>query len=251
MHESLQLLMLFLAAFGGGLLNAAAGGGTFLTLPALMLAGVPAVSANATGTVALLPGYIASTLGFREELGAGRSTSHIWHILIACILGGMIGAWLLLVTSNHTFRQIVPWFMLVATLWFALWPIVEKHFHQDRKAGAAATFIGILGVSIYGGYFNGGLGIILLALLGSLGFKDLNFMNGLKNAVSAILTTIAVLIYGLGGTVVWNYAFLMIAGAVTGGYVGARWARRLPKAWLRAGIVAVGTFMTIMFFRWQ
>lgn len=240
-------LLLLAAAFGAGVLNAAAGGGTFLTLPALMLVGVPSVAANATGTVALLPGYFSSTWGFREDLRARRDV-RLWPVAAASLAGGLLGAMLLLVTSNAIFRTLIPWLMLVATLWFALWPLIERRLHRSTRAGDRAVLAGVFAVSVYGGYFNGGLGIVLLALLGALGFADLNYMNGLKNAISAILTTIAVVVYALGGAVVWGDAALMAVAAVVGGYVGARWARRIPAPWLRAGIVAVGAAMTIAFF---
>ncbi len=249
MGDTLSIAILLLAAFGGGLLNAAAGGGTFLTLPALMLVGVPAVVANATGTVALLPGYIASTLGFREDLRSARGVN-LWLIGAASLLGGVLGAGLLVITSNAAFRVIIPWFMLFATLWFALWPLVQARLRSQAQAGAVLTTLGVFAVAVYGGYFNGGLGIILLALFGALGFGDLNFMNGLKNAVSAILTVIAVVVYALNDTVRWDYALLMMVAAVIGGYVGARWARRIPARLLRGGIVLVGALMTLVFFIW-
>lgn len=249
MSDPIHLTILVLAAFGGGMLNAAAGGGTFLTLPALIFVGVPPVIANATGTVALLPGYIASTLGFREDLQRRQHVS-LKAIIIASLLGGICGAILLRITPNAAFRQIIPWFMLVATLWFALWPLVQKRIKRTSTAGVTATFFGVFVIAVYGGYFNGGLGIILLALFGALGFSDLNFMNGLKNAVSAILTSIATVVYAWSGLVYWDYAVLMMTSAIIGGYVGARWARRLPSNWLRAGVVAVGTVMTVIFFIW-
>lgn len=243
----MHFVVLLAAAFGAGVLNAAAGGGTFLTLPALMLVGVPAVAANATGTVALLPGYFASTLGFREDLRARRDV-RLWPIALASLAGGVAGALLLLVSSNAVFRVLIPWLMLVVTLWFALGPRIERRLRRTTRASERAVVAGVFAASVYGGYFNGGLGIILLALLGALGFADLNYMNGLKNAISAILTTIAVVVYALGGAVVWGDAALMAIAAVLGGYAGARWARRIPAPWLRAGIVAVGAVMTIAFF---
>lgn len=215
-----------------------------------MLVGVPPVAANATSTVALLPGYVASAWGFREDL-RGRRDVRLWPIVFASLAGGVIGAVLLLYTSNAVFRVIVPWLMLVATLWFALWPLVEPRLGSTAGAGTATTFAGVLAVSIYGGYFNGGLGIILLALLGALGFADLNHMNGIKSLISAILTAIAVVVYVLGSAVVWADAALMMAAAIAGGYAGARWARRVPPTYLRYGIVAVGATMTAAFFvRW-
>jgi uncharacterized membrane protein YfcA len=238
------------AAFFAGALNAAAGGGTFLTLPALMFLGVPPVTANATGTVALLPGYVASCWGFREELRSQRGVG-LGLITVSSLVGGAVGAALLLVTSNHAFRVIVPWLMLAATVLFACGPWLLAHLHRAEPAGHIATTTGVFLVSAYGGYFNGGLGIMLLALLGLLGYTDLNFMNGLKNLVSVVLTAIAVGIYAAGKTVVWEDALLMMPAAVVGGYAGARAVRRLPERHLRYGIVAVGAITAaLFFFKW-
>jgi len=245
----LTFVVISLAAFAGGVLNAAAGGGTFFTLPALLFIGVSPVSANTTGTVALLPGYIASTLGFREDFKEHQDTNLV-RILLISVLGGATGASLLLVTSDDGFRQLIPWLMLLSTLWFALWPFVQSRMRREGMAGPMATTIGLFLVTVYGGYFNGGLGIILLALFNALGYSSLNFMNGLKNAVSAVLTVIAVIVYTMGGTVEWGYALSMMAAAIIGGYVGARWSRLIPDRILRFGIVLVGAIMTTVFFIW-
>lgn len=239
-------LLLLVAAFFAGALNAAAGGGTFLTLPALMLGGVPPVAANATGTLALLPGYLASTWGFREDLRKQRSVGLVVPTL-ASVAGGAIGAALLLMTSNREFRVIVPWLMGLATLLFAIGPWLMTRLRRAKPAGPLTLAAGVFVVSVYGGYFNGGLGIMLLALLGLLGHTDLNFMNGYKNLISFILTAIAVLVYACGGAVVLNLAVLMMIAAIAGGYVGARLARRLPERWLRLGIVFVGAATTVLF----
>lgn len=242
-----HLAVLLSAAFFAGALNAAAGGGTFLTLPALMFAGLPPVAANATGSVALLPGYVASTFGFREDLHHARPAGFAGSIA-AAIAGGALGAVLLIVTPDHAFRSIVPWLMLVATLLFAFGPWLLRRLHRDRPAGATAFAAGVLATSIYGGHFNGGLGVILLAVLGLLGQTDLNFMNGYKNLVSAILTAIATVVYALGGAVAWLPALIMMLAAIAGGYVGARAARRMSAGTLRLGIVAVGVVTTVWFF---
>ncbi len=244
---SVHLPLLLTAAFFAGALNAMAGGGTFLTLPALMLVGVPPVAANATGTVALLPGYVASSWGFRQALRTQPGTSLVLTAIVS-LSGGAIGAALLLVTSNQAFRAVVPWLMLVATLLFAFGPWLMARLQRTEPAGRAVTSAGLLLASIYGGYFNGGLGIVLLALLGLLGYTHLNFMNGLKNLISAILTSIAVLVYALGKTVIWSDALMMMPAAIVGGYTGALLAQRLPERQLRYGIVTIGVITTAWFF---
>ncbi len=250
MAFDLHHALVVLAAFFGAALNAAAGGGSFLTLPALVAAGVPPVAANATGTTALLPGYIASTWGFREDLAAPRALG-MKPLLALCLIGGGAGAALLVVTSNAAFRAIVPWLLLFATTLFAVGPWLLRALGRQPQHTAARwqAAVGVLAVSVYGGYFNGGLGVLLLALLTLLGEVDLNRMNGLKNLVSAVLTSFAVAIYAAAGTVAWGWVAWMLPAVLLGGYFGARLARRIPRGWLRWGIVVIGLLTTAAFFR--
>lgn len=241
--------LLLAAAFVAGALNAMAGGGSFLTLPALVFTGMPPVIANATGTVALLPGYMSGAWGFREDMEAPPGLS-MRTLVVLSLIGGAIGAGLLLVTDDTTFSRIVPWLLLLATLLFAVGPLLLRKL-KEGQAGPASTAksaAGLLAVSIYGGYFNGGLGILLLALFGLLGQAKLNAMNGMKNVVSALLTAIAVAIYAWGGVVAWPQALVMMVAATAGGYFGARLARRIPAPLMRAGIVLTGLVMTVLFF---
>lgn len=240
--------VLLAAAFVAGALNAVAGGGSFLTLPALVFTGVPPVIANATGTVALLPGYLAGAWGFREDMQSPPGLS-LRSVIALALLGGAIGALLLLFTPETTFRQVVPWLLLAATALFAFAPQLRRWTAgsasptSSLKAGLA-----MLAVAIYGGYFNGGLGIVLLALFGLLGQTRLSAMNGMKNLVSTLLTAIAVAVYAAGGLVQWPQALAMMVAATLGGYGGARLARRIPAPWLRAAIVITGLVMTALFF---
>ena len=239
------LPLLLTAAFLAGALNAVAGGGSFLTLPALLMAGLPPVAANATGTAALLSGYVAGTWGFREEL---RSVPRpmLVGLSLAGIAGGAIGAGLLLLTGNVLFRSLVPWLLLAGTGLFAIGPWLTARLRRPQPAGRSASMAGVLLVSVYGGYFNGGLGILLLAALGMLGVGGINTMIGLKNLLSTLLTVIAVAIYAMGGVVHWGDAALMMLAATAGGYTGARFARRMPAQWLRVGIVLIGSGMTVL-----
>ena len=248
----LEWCVLLLAAFVAGALNAVAGGGSFLTLPALVFTGVPPVAANATGTVALLPGYAAGAWGFREDMQAPPGLS-MKSVVLLSLIGGSLGAALLLFTPNELFRKVVPWLLLAATAMFAFGPQLRKWAARGSEASPQAASpikaaIGMLAVAIYGGYFNGGLGILLLALFGLLGQTQLNAMNGMKNLVSALLTAIAVAIYAAGGIVQWQQALIMMIAATAGGYGGARVARKIPAQWLRWGIVATGLVMSGVFF---
>lgn len=240
------------AAFLGGALNAVAGGGSFLTLPALVAVGVPPVMANATGTLALLPGYIASAWGFRHEIVKAKRLFSPWVIVGASVVGGGVGATLLLLTDDAVFSDIVPWLLLLATLIFAigdrLLAMLRGKGGSQAVSGKLTSSLVLTGVCIYGGYFNGGLGIILLAAFGLLGVADINAANGLKNLVSALLTIIAVAFYAGGGVVDWPYAGIMAVAAIIGGYAGAVVALKIPRPAMRLFIVAVGAVMTVIFF---
>jgi len=242
----LETFTLLTAAFVAGALNAVAGGGSFLTLPALVFTGVPPVMANATGTVALLPGYLAGAWGFREDTAPPPGLSMRLLVVLA-LAGGAAGAALLLLTPDATFRRVVPWLLLAATALFAFGPQLRARLAGGTPSTARAT-LGVLAVAGYGGYFNGGLGILLLALFGLLGQTNLHAMNGLKNWVSALLTAIAVALYAAGGIVLWPQALMMMVAATAGGYGGARLARKLPAPVLRWGIVSTGLVMSALFF---
>ena len=246
----LTYLVLAIAGFAAGALNAVAGGGTFLSFPVLVWAGVPPIAANATATFAALPGYIGSAWGFRRDLVAQGPLS-TRAILVLSVVGGFLGALLLLVTSPELFSAVVPWLLLLATIVFAAGPLILRRVTAGGAAGfgivAAAAMV--VAVTIYGGYFNGGLGIMLLAVFGLIGFTDLSAMNGLKNVVSAILSLVAVATYLAAGLVDWTYALPLALSCALGGYVGARLARRIANpALLRLFITAVGAVMTVLFF---
>ncbi len=246
-----HLALLLAAAFTAGALNAVAGGGSFLTLPALVFTGVPPVIANATGTVALLPGYMAGAWGFKDDMQSPPGLS-MKQVVALSLIGGSAGAALLLFTPDATFRKVVPWLLLAATAMFAFgpqlraWAAGKNSAHATPSMAKAAA--GMLIVAIYGGYFKGGLGSLLLALFGLLGQTTLNAMNGMKNLVSALLTAIAVVIYAVGGIVEWKLALVMMAAATLGGYLGARVARKIAPHVLRWGIVATGLVMAGLFF---
>lgn len=239
--------VLLAAAFFAGALNAMAGGGSFLTLPALIFAGVPPVAANATGTVALLPGYISGAYGFRHEIQPLEG-ANVWWLSAVGLLGGLLGASLLLLTPDALFRTIVPWLLLAATGLFAFGRQLASLLARLQLHGRVPMLIGLFLICVYGGYFNGGMGILLLAHLALFGMTSLNAMNGIKNLLSAVLTSIAVVAYAAGGAVYWPQALAMMASATAGGYAGAYFARRIPAQALKVGIVIVGLVMSAVFF---
>lgn len=240
------IFVLCLAGFTAGALNAVAGGGTFLTFPALIWVGVPPVMANATATVTALPGHTASAWGYRHEVRAEGALS-LRAMLALSVAGGLAGAFLLTVTSDDAFEVMVPWLLLAATLLFAFAPRLIPHLAAAGFGSTTSTAI-IIAASIYGGYFNGGLGILLLAAFSLMGFTNLHAMNVLKNILSALLSTASAITLALASLVAWENALLLAASATAGGFLGARFARRLPDAWLRAGIVVIGLAMTAAFF---
>lgn len=234
-----------LAAFAAGVLNAIAGGGSFLTFPALVFAGVPPMAANATSAIAVSPGYLGSTLGFRPELRSLPATL-LWRETGIAALGGLLGAGLLLVTPAKVFAGIVPWLLLLATVLFALGPRIA------RLSGGAGhprwRLPGLLGVSIYGGYFNGGLGILLMALYTLSGESRLNTVNALKNLNSFVLSLLSVVAFAAAGAIVWPQAVWMMLWATAGGWAGAHLAKRLPVKWVRWLVIATGVVMSAVFF---
>lgn len=239
---------LLLAAFGGGLLNAVAGGGSFLTFPALVLAGLPPSAANATGTTALLPGYILGAWVQRHEVVKPGGLGIIGIFLVATV-GGALGAALLIWTGDAIFSKVVPWLMLFATL--ALWQGIRISRFLQRRGMAGpdiAAQAGLLAVSVYGGYFNGGVGIVLLALFSAFGHKNLHGMNGAKNLASVALTAVAIVVYTSAGLVYWPVALGMMLAAALGGWAGARVAQRLPPVLMRNAVVVIGFTITALFF---
>lgn len=241
-----EYLVLAAAAFFAGVLNTIAGGGTFLTFPALVYTGVPLVAANATSAVAVFPGYLGGALGFRQEIAA-FDRMRLMKIVAFTAIGGLAGSLLLLVSSDEAFSVVVPFLLAAATLAFAFGPRIQA-WAGRRSVGKPEGALGTVLVSIYGGYFNGGLGIVLLALFSLWGMRDLNVMNGLKNALSFMLSAISVATFAAAGIVAWPQAALMMAAATVGGYVGAPVARALPATAVRMIVIAVGTTMSAIFF---
>ncbi|MGO4853647.1 sulfite exporter TauE/SafE family protein [Phaeovulum sp. W22_SRMD_FR3] len=245
----LEFFVVFLAGLAGGALNAVAGGGTFLTFPALVWMGVPPVMANATATLCALPGYFGSTWAFRHDFKA-EGPLGLKAIIAVSMLGGLLGSLLLLVTPGSVFTGIVPWLLALATVLFAAGPWLLGQLRQrGATAGTVVSALLVFAVSVYGGYFNGGLGIMLLAVFGLIGFSNLNAMNGLKNLLSSLLSLVSAVTYASAGLIAWDAALVLAVGTMVGGYLGAHYARKITRTdLLRLGIVAIGCVMTVVFF---
>ena len=246
-------VLLTCAAFAAGVLNAIAGGGSFITLPALLWTGMPPIMANATSALAVSPGYLGSTLGFRAELRA-LPISRLKRELAISAAGGLAGAVLLLLTPARLFSGLVPWLLLFATVLFALGPWVSQRLKpgsstDPRPVGWREP--GLLLVAVYGGYFNGGLGILLMALYSAAGEPHLHTANALKNLNSLVLSWLSVAAFMLAGAIAWREGLWMMLAATAGGFLGARWARRLPVQGVRWGVVIIGLVMSAVFFARQ
>jgi uncharacterized membrane protein YfcA len=254
-----QSLILAASAFGAGAMNAMAGGGTLLTFPTLMFLGMPAVAANATSTVALLPGAAASMAGFRREVSENRGW--LRTLFLPSLLGGVLGSILLLRTPEKTFQHLAPVLILFATILFMLRGVLAKRFSPQTGAGVpdlsslppSRWIVAMLlqfGVAVYGGYFGAGIGILMLALLGFLGLTDIHAMNGLKNFFNLCINGVAAGYFVLKGAVSWPEAAVLAVGAALGGYGGARFSRHIGQEKARAAVVVIGLFVTALL-AWQ
>ncbi len=243
----MTLLLLIAAAFAAGAINSVAGGGSFLTFPSLIFSGVAPVVANASSTVALVPGTVASMLAYRGDVQKlGETRLRIW--LVVSLLGGAVGAWLLLITSDRTFRQIAPWLLLFATLLFAFGNQVGVAV-GGRLRGSKWWMLALLfPIALYGGYFGGGIGIMFLAALRLYGMTEIHGMNGIKTILAGALNALAALIFIVNREVAWKPTAIMVGAAILGGYVGPLAARKLKPAAIRGLVIAVGVTMTIYFF---
>lgn len=260
-NEQLSLLhlgLILLAAAAGGAINSIAGGGTLVTFPAIVALGVPPLVANATSTVALWPAAVGSMWGYRRHLSGARRW--VIRFTLPSLAGGALGAWLLLRTGSHAFDRIVPFLVLGATVLFlAQEALIRRGSREAGQAGEVSASplpsppIWFFGsqflVGVYGGYFGAGIGILMLAVLGIMGFRNIHTMNGLKNWGTLLLNGVAALAFALSGIVNWPVALAMAIGGILGGYGGARLAQRVGQAPVRRAITVIGfgAFVYLLF----
>jgi uncharacterized membrane protein YfcA len=238
-------LLLFLAAMAAGAINSVAGGGTFITFPALLFAGVPPIAANATCTIAIWPGAISSAFAYRKELNLQRKNLALMFGI--SLLGGGLGALTLLATPSATFEFLIPWLLLAATLLFAFSPSLSR-FTTHQKFPLLLSYALQFSIAFYGGYFGAGIGILMLALLALLGMTEIHEMNALKTFLGTAINGVAVLVFVVSGAVVWSYAAVMVIGAIIGGYLGAHYAKKLPKQRVRQLVITIAASLTAWFF---
>lgn len=240
-------LLLCVAGFLAGAMNALAGGGSFVTLPALIAAGVPSVAANASSTVALWPGGAASVWVYRNELGQVAGVP-LRPTLLTTLIGGLVGALLLLWTPSSLFDHVLPWLLLIATVMLTfgprLGPWMRRHFSAGIVTILSIQFI----LGVYGGYFGGAVGLMMLAVWSLLDAADIKTLNPSRALMTTAANTIAMLVFVFSGIVYWPETAVMALGALAGGYSGAHLGRRLPPQIVRGGTILFACFVTAVFF---
>ncbi|MGE0224234.1 MAG: sulfite exporter TauE/SafE family protein [Acetobacteraceae bacterium] len=239
--------LLIVAGFLAGAMNAIAGGGSFVTFPMLVFAGLPAVTANATSTVALFPGTIASTWAYRHDLG-GIAGVRLRILLPISVAGGLLGAALLLFAPQAAFNEVIPWLLLLATLTFAGGRELGLALSRHLRIGPAVLIPVQFVIAIYGGYFGGAVGLMMLAVWSLLDTTDLKSMAGARTLLVSAANGAAVLFFAAAGAVRWREALAMLVFAVLGGYLGARIAQRVPAVLIRILVVLLSATVTVGFF---
>ena len=255
-----DIVLYFAVAALGGAVNAVAGGGTFLTFPILIMNGMGSIAANVTSTIALWPGSVASAMAYKHQREIDRK-KFIPFIIIS-ILGSALGTAILLLTPETTFKGLVPWLLLVATLIFTFGALPRRGNNKAatssnpailqpalitsalRWEGLVLQFV----IAVYGGYFGAGQGVLMLAALQFMGFTHIHQMNALKTVLGSSINAVAVLVFLFSGKVVWDVAVVMIAGAILGGYFGARWSLRVSPQIIRLLVSVTGFAMSAYFF---
>lgn len=243
----MNLTLLFFAGLLAGAMNAVAGGGSFITFPAFLYAGVPPVTANASSTVALFPGSMAGAWEYRKYLQPFPGVSFT-SMIICTFLGGCTGALLLLYTPSTSFNQLVPWLLLTGTFSFAFGKRAGNWLSQRVRIGSALVLVSQFFLGIYGGYFGGAVGIMMMAVWSLFGMNDIKVVNANKNLFVGIANAIAVIIFILAGKVAWLETGTMLVATIIGAYLGAHYTKGMNPVKLRQGIVIFNFVITAIFF---
>ncbi|MGH9328140.1 MAG: sulfite exporter TauE/SafE family protein [Terriglobia bacterium] len=243
-------ILLFVAALIAGVINSVAGGGSFFTFPALLFTGVPAIPANATSTVAVWPGSVASAVAYRNRLP--RSARLLVPLIVVSVAGGIAGAGLLLHTPERTFLRLIPFLFFAATLLFAFGKKIFKTTSPHENAKVSWRVVSGVTVlqfftAVYAGFFGGGMGILMLAFLTLLPLADIHAMNSVKTVLGATANGVALIIFVAARIIFWPQGVLMLIGAVLGGYGGAHYAQKLSPARVRGFVVVVGFALSFIF----
>lgn len=246
-------VLLFAAGLLGGMINSLAGGGSFVIFPALLFAGVPPVLANASNTYACLPGYVSGAIGYWKHIAPHKGRLALYSTL--GLVGGFLGAEALMRISDAQFSVIIPWLMAFAVTIYIFGQRINRFFaarsngsRHAVRAGAIGLSALLLAISFYGGFFNAGLGIVLLAWLALAGFEDVHAMNGLKLLISAVVSVVAVLRFAATGSIAWVEGSVALAGAMVGGFAAAYFSHLVPAKVIRGFVIVYGVGLTVYFF---
>lgn len=245
-----SLVFLLPAALIAGIVNGVAGGGGLIVFPALLLAGVSPVNANATNTAALWFGTVASSFAYRRELSSS-SYRELFLLTTTSVTGGILGSYLLLRTSSEIFSALVPYLMLAATVIFTFNQHLLRWLLPENNQFRLPIFVIILLqliIATYGGYFGGGAGILMLVVLNVIGVKNIHIMNAFKSWLATCINAVAIINFAIAQKILWPQAMMMAGAAVVGGYSSAYIARSLPTRWIRWFIICVGLCMTVYLF---
>lgn len=233
---------LFIACVLAGMVNSVAGGGILVVFPALLAVGLPPLTSNTTSNIVAWPGALSSAYGYRAHLR--KLPAKYLLLLVPCFVGSITGAVLLTHTDRTQFSQLIPYLVLTAVLLFIFQPFLHRHLARNLRAHRNAPLVviglALLPMSIYGGYFGAGFGFLMLAFLSFTRINDLHQINGLKNLASATIGLVCTIYFGLHGLIDWQFAPVMIAGSLIGGYSGARWAQRVNPAIVHTLVISLG-----------
>jgi uncharacterized membrane protein YfcA len=242
-------VILIAAAFLGGALNSLAGGGTLVTFPALLFAGLNPIDANASSVVALFSGTFAGAWAYRRNILAIAEFS-VLGLFILSLVGGLIGALLLLWTPVTVFATLVPWLLLFATIVFAVGNFAPAEAVQRIQLGPRSALVALFIIAIYGGYFGGGIGFLILAAFTLVGMRDINAMNGLKMGLAGVMTVTAIVAFIAANVVRWPETLPMLVSSALGSYLAAHWAQRLDQRLIKGFVIVLGAGLTI-YFAWR
>jgi uncharacterized membrane protein YfcA len=245
--DALHLVLLGAAALAAGAVNAIAGGGSLISFPALLALGIPAVTASMTNTVAMCPGYFGAMVAQRRDLVGQRTRA--WHLVPLSIMGSVAGAWILMHTSERSFRVLVPFLLLFAGILLALQPRLRARLARHTGGHSVALALVPVGLcAVYGAYFGAGLGMMILAVLGVVVDDTLIRMNALKQLLTLVINVVAAIVFLVFGTIAWQAALVVAIASLVGGYIGGAIASRVPETLLRGIVVAVALTASAIYF---
>jgi uncharacterized membrane protein YfcA len=243
----ITLIVLSAAAFVAGIINALAGGGSLVTFPALLFAGLNPIDANASSVVALISGTFSGAWAYRDKILDIREVN-VTSFLVVSLVGGLLGALLLLWTPIAVFAGLVPWLVLFSSVVFAIGNFAPLELIQRLSIGPRAALVVHFVISLYGGYFGGGIGFLMLAALTLYGMRDINAMNGLKMMLVGLMGLSSIVAFAIADVIRWPETVPMLIASLIGGYVGAHGAQKVDQRLVKGFVVLLGAGLTVYFF---